>query len=115
MSPALAWLYAACAYLLFQDGQYEACLAAGERATELARTGDDHLRAQVNLRHIDQLQMLGRLGEALRVGQEVLPLVDARGDPLDRAIALGQHRHGLAVRADRHDLAARGVLERRHV
>jgi tetratricopeptide (TPR) repeat protein len=86
VSPALAGLYAACAYLLSQDGQYEACLAAGERATELARTGDDHMRAQVNLRHIDQLQLMGRLGQALRVGQEVLPLVDARGDPLDRLV-----------------------------
>jgi tetratricopeptide (TPR) repeat protein len=95
--PALAGLYAAYAFLLFSDGQYEACLAAGERAAELARTGDDHMRALVNLKHINHLQMMGRLGEALRVGQELLPLVDARGDALDRVTVHGNlaYIHGL--------------------
>jgi tetratricopeptide (TPR) repeat protein len=86
VSPALAGLYAACASHLFQVGQYEASLAAGERATELARTGDDRMRAQVNLKQINHLQMVGRLRDALRVGQEVLPLVEAQCGPLDRLI-----------------------------
>jgi tetratricopeptide (TPR) repeat protein len=68
-------------FLLFTAGQYGAALPASERAVELARTsGDDRTQVLAAWNRVNLLQLLGRLGEALRVGQEVLPLVEAVGD-----------------------------------
>ncbi len=79
--PPLAALYEALAYLHFTDGQYDASLAAGDRAAALARAdGDERTLAYAEAHRINLLQMLGRLGEALRVGQEMLPLAERVGD-----------------------------------
>jgi tetratricopeptide (TPR) repeat protein len=78
---ALAALYAAWGELLFAAGEYETCLAASERAATLARAGgDDRIRAQAHFNCMNILQTLGRLGDALKMSQEVLPLAEAVGD-----------------------------------
>jgi tetratricopeptide (TPR) repeat protein len=80
-SPALATLYEAMGQLLFATSQYEAALAISERAAELASAGGgDRIRALAEWNRVAILQVLGRLGEALRVSQEVLPLVERLGD-----------------------------------
>jgi tetratricopeptide (TPR) repeat protein len=66
---------------LISAGRYSASLGALERATDLARAGGDKrtlVRAAWN--RADILQRLGRLGEALRVYREVLPLAEALAD-----------------------------------
>ena len=79
--PSLAPLYEALGHLLFTAGRYDAALAAGERAAGLARAcGDDRTLALAQEHQINSLQVLGRLGEALRLGQEVLPLAERVGD-----------------------------------
>jgi transposase len=71
--------------LLFAAGQYGESLTASERAIELARAGgDDRTRllatlvSSWNRMHLAQMQ--GRLGEALRLGEDVLRLVEALGE-----------------------------------
>ncbi|HVA88841.1 MAG TPA: AAA family ATPase [Chloroflexota bacterium] len=78
--PPLATLYQALGRLLFTDGQYDASLAATERASTLARAhGDDRTLALAEAHQINILQTLGRLTDALRIGQEVLPLAERVG------------------------------------
>jgi len=78
---ALAPLYQTLGWLLFTAGRYDASLAASERAATLARAhGDDRTLALAEEHRINALQMLGRLNEALRVSQEVLPLAERIGD-----------------------------------
>jgi len=68
-------------WLLFTAGQYDASLVASERAAALARAhGDDRTLAFSEAHRLNLLQMLGRLTEALRVGQEALPLAERVGD-----------------------------------
>jgi tetratricopeptide (TPR) repeat protein len=82
-SPAV---FAALSQLLFTARQYDECLATSQRAAELARAGGDErtrLRATMlaSWSRVHLLQSQGRLGEALRrLGEEVLPLVEALGD-----------------------------------
>jgi tetratricopeptide (TPR) repeat protein/transcriptional regulator with XRE-family HTH domain len=79
--PSLAKLYEALGWLLFTAGRYDASLAAGERAATLARArGDERTVALAEENRINVLQMLGRLGDALRVGRAVLPLAERVGD-----------------------------------
>ncbi|MGH2346453.1 MAG: tetratricopeptide repeat protein, partial [Chloroflexota bacterium] len=79
--PSLAKPYEALGWLLFTAGRYDASLKAGERAAALARArGDDRTVALAEENRINVLQMLGRLGDALRVGQAVLPLAERVGD-----------------------------------
>jgi len=79
--PPLAPLYEALGWLLFTAGQYDASLVASERAAALARAhGDDRTLAFSEAHRLNLLQMLGRLTEALRVGQEALPLAERVGD-----------------------------------
>jgi len=80
--PLRAALYEALGLRLFTAGEYEASLAASERAATLARAcGDERTRALAERNRVNILQMLGRLGEALQVGQTTLPLVETSGDP----------------------------------
>jgi tetratricopeptide (TPR) repeat protein len=79
-SPALAALYDALGRLLFAAGQYEASLVAHEHAAALAHASDDRTRLRAAYNRVNILQMLGRLADALRVGQEALPLAEAVGD-----------------------------------
>ncbi len=80
--PLLAALHEALGLRLFTAGEYEASLAASERAAMLARAcGDDRTLALAERNRINILQMLGRLGDALQVGQTALPLVETIGDP----------------------------------
>ena len=66
---------------MFTAGQYEASVAASERAAELARTGGDDLtRVRTDVQRLNILQVLSRLADALRVGQELLPLAESVGD-----------------------------------
>ncbi|MGH2411386.1 MAG: tetratricopeptide repeat protein, partial [Chloroflexota bacterium] len=80
-SPPLAALYLALGRLLFIAGHYDASLQASERAAALARAqGDDRNLALAEENRVNLLQMLGRLGDALRVGQEMLPLAEQVGN-----------------------------------
>jgi len=73
--PALATLSYVLSWLLFSVGQYEAALAGCERAAGLARAaGDDDTLIRTQGLRVNLLQMLGRLREALRVGEEMLGL-----------------------------------------
>ena len=77
----LALLHAELGRLLFAAGRYRASLAASERAAELARAGgDDRIRLRAEGSRANILNLLGRLGDALRLTQEVLPLQEAAGD-----------------------------------
>ena len=79
---ALATLYEAVGQLLFVAGRYDEALAAYQRMATLARlSGDNRLWVLAGGHSVNLLQMLGRLGEALRVGLETLPLAEAVGDP----------------------------------
>src|SRR5205085_6472643 len=79
--PPLATLYEALGLLLCSAGQYEASLAACERAAASARAaGDDRTPIRADLLRANLLQMLGRLGEAVRVGQGVLALAEEVAD-----------------------------------
>lgn len=77
----LAPLYEALGLRLFTAGQYEASLAASEQAATLARgCGDRHTLALAERNRLNILQMLGRLGEALQVGETALPLAETIKD-----------------------------------
>jgi tetratricopeptide (TPR) repeat protein len=77
----LATLHHALGWLLLAAGQYDGALAASERAAALARTADDaRTLALAEQNRTTNLQMLGRLNDALQVGQAVLPLVERVGD-----------------------------------
>jgi tetratricopeptide (TPR) repeat protein len=77
----LATLYEALGWLLFTAGQYDAALAACERAAALAQVaGDARTRMLADVQRVNLLQLLGRFGEALRVGQGVLPLTEEVAD-----------------------------------
>jgi transposase len=79
--PHLATLYEALGWLLFTAGQYGAALPASEKAAALACAGgDDRTRVLAGWNRVNLLQVIGRLGDALRVGQEVLPLAEAVAD-----------------------------------
>jgi tetratricopeptide (TPR) repeat protein len=63
-----------------EAGHYDEHLAAVERAAALARAGgDQRTLVRVAWGRANTLQLLGRLEEALRVNQEVLPLAEAVG------------------------------------
>ncbi len=80
-SVPLATLYEAVGQLLLA-GRYDESLAAYEHMAASARaSGDDRLRALAAGHCTNLLQLLGRLGEALRVGQEALLLAEAVGAP----------------------------------
>jgi len=80
--PLRVALYEALGLRLFTAGEYEASLAASERAATLARAcGDERTQALAERNRVNILQMLGRLGEALQGGQTALPLVETSGDP----------------------------------
>jgi predicted ATPase len=80
-SPALAALHFWRGVFLITAGRYDESLAVLERAAELARAGgDDRTLVQVAWNRASTLQLLGRLEEALRADQEVLPLAEALGD-----------------------------------
>jgi tetratricopeptide (TPR) repeat protein len=97
--------------LLFVTGQYDAALAANERASALARAeGDERTGARAAWARPNLLQMLGRLGEALQASQAALPLAEAVGDLEDR---LGAHRDLAYLHAFRGALATgRDYIER---
>ncbi|HEU0026640.1 MAG TPA: hypothetical protein VFQ25_05945 [Ktedonobacterales bacterium] len=79
--PFLAALYGALGLRLFTANQYEAALAASERAATLARaSGDARTVVLAERNRVNILQMLGRLGDALQVGETVLPLAETVGD-----------------------------------
>jgi transposase/Tfp pilus assembly protein PilF len=85
-APPLARLYLELGRLLFTAGQYNASLAASERAADVARAGgDDHTRVLAERDRANILAKLGRLGDALCLGQKVLPLIETMGD-LDRLL-----------------------------
>jgi tetratricopeptide (TPR) repeat protein len=106
----LATLHEAVGQLLLAAGLYEESLAAHERMADLAlNVGDDRLRALAEGHCVNLLQMLGRIGEALRRGQEALAVAEVVGDLdiLRRAhVDLG-YLHGLrgALSAGRRHLA----------
>ncbi len=78
---ALSTLYEAVGQLQFAADRYGESLAAHKRAAEWAHAGgDDRLRVLADGHSINLLQLLGQLGEALRVGREVLPSAEAVGD-----------------------------------
>jgi tetratricopeptide (TPR) repeat protein/transcriptional regulator with XRE-family HTH domain len=79
--PSLAALYEVLGWLLFTAGEYGASLPANEMAAALARAdGDQRTQALADGQRINALQMLGRLGEALQLGETALPLAEAVGD-----------------------------------
>jgi tetratricopeptide (TPR) repeat protein len=79
--PPLATLHEALGWLLFTAGRYDASLAACERAAALAQaTGDTRTLMLADAQRINILQLLGRFGEAVRVGQVVLPLAEGVAD-----------------------------------
>ncbi len=81
-SSAQAALYATAGQLFFTTGQYAESLAANERASALARaSGDNGSWALAESNRMNLLQLLGRLGDALRIGQEALILTEAMGHP----------------------------------
>ncbi len=72
-----AALYATAGQLLFTTGHYEASLPASERAAALARaSGDTNSWVLAEYNRMNILQLLGRLGEAVRIGQEIVVLAD---------------------------------------
>jgi tetratricopeptide (TPR) repeat protein len=82
-SPPRGPLYEALGQALYIAGDYQESLAACERAADLARAaGDDRTRVLAQWHRVNLLMILGRLTEALQVGQEALPLAEALGDPL---------------------------------
>jgi tetratricopeptide (TPR) repeat protein len=79
---ALADLYFAIALDLYPTGRYKEVLAAGERATQLARAAR-HERTPFIRSWIrgNPLSMMGRWAEARTVLEEALPVLEAMGDP----------------------------------
>ncbi|MGH2388509.1 MAG: ATP-binding protein, partial [Chloroflexota bacterium] len=79
--PSLVAVYSKLGQLLFAVGRYDEALAASERATELARAGDDiRMLVTAESKRANMLQMLGRLKDALHVNHVVLSLTEAGGD-----------------------------------
>ncbi len=117
-SPALAALYATRGQLLYPVGQYEASLAANERALALVSTGDDtrtQVRAAFN--RLVMFLMLGRLADALQASEEVIPLAEAVGrlDTLLGVLRDVSYIHALrgAVAASRAYIERAGVVAER--
>ena len=82
-SDSLTSLYLALAQLLFLMGRYREMHGAAERAGELARAiGDERLLGEAEERRGTALHMLGQPGEARRVIEGALPLVERGGDLL---------------------------------
>jgi transcriptional regulator with XRE-family HTH domain/tetratricopeptide (TPR) repeat protein len=80
-SPPLATLFEAQGWLLFSAGQFEAALALSERTVALAQAaGDTHTAIKADIQRINNLQLLGRFGEALRFGQGVLSRAEEVAD-----------------------------------
>jgi transcriptional regulator with XRE-family HTH domain/tetratricopeptide (TPR) repeat protein len=85
-SPALSALYEAQGWMMFAAGQYDAALVACERTATLAQTtGDTATAIKAGTQRINILQLLGRFGEALRVGSGVLSQAEELADPGDAA------------------------------
>jgi len=99
-----AALHTGMAVLLLTAGRYDEALSASERASALARAGGGQPeRARADGLRLDLLDLMGRLGDALALGREVLPLAEAADDP-DMLLRL--HRNLAYVHARRGDLAA---------
>jgi len=96
--------HAGMAAILLVAGRYDEALSASERACALARGGGGQPeRARADGLRLDLLDLMGRLGDALALGREVLPLAEAADDP-DMLLRL--HRNLAYVHARRGDLAA---------
>jgi tetratricopeptide (TPR) repeat protein len=81
VSQPLAALYAVQAQIRFAAGQYGEALAQCERAAMRANIeGDESTRLTADGQRLNLLQLMGRLGEALRLGAALLPVLDAYGD-----------------------------------
>lgn len=80
-SPGLAALHAALAWLYLADGQDEACVAAAERAVDLARAvGDDEILLDAEVRRGTALPATGRSEEGQRVLEGAIALAETAGD-----------------------------------
>jgi tetratricopeptide (TPR) repeat protein len=120
-SPPPAALYVGLGRFLFATGQYGQSLATSERAAELARAvGDERTRTlatvQASWNRVHLLQMQGRLGEALRLSEEVLPQVEALGDlestmMAHRDLAYGHALRGAVATAGGHLACALALAE----
>ena len=108
---ALPALYTAWGQLLLGAGQYEASLAANERALALVGAdGDPRIRVRAAYFCLAVFQVLGRIAEAMRVGQELLPLAETAGH---LNILLGTLRDVSDMHALRGDIAAsRACIDR---
>jgi tetratricopeptide (TPR) repeat protein len=81
-SPAAVQLAGAQAGLLFFTGHYAEYLATAELAAEMARAlGDGRTAARVGYHRANALQILGRMGEALRVSEETVAWAKEAGEP----------------------------------
>ncbi len=110
-SPAMLALYATWGQLLFAAGQYEASLAANERALALASGGGDGLpRVRAAYNRLVNLLMLGRLADALRASRDVLPVVEAAGHPTTLLAVLRDVSYIHALRGE--VVASRAHIER---
>ncbi len=110
-SPSLgvaAALHVGMAVLLLTSGHYDEALDASGRASALAcASGDARAIARANGLRVDLLDVAGRLGDALALGHETLPLAMAADDP---DVLLRLHRNLAHVHARRGDLAASRAL-----
>jgi len=76
-------LHVALSQLFFAAGEYSACLAAAERAAELAgASGDHHTRVLADVQRMNVLQTLGRVEDALGVAEQLFPLDEGTEDPV---------------------------------
>lgn len=98
-------LHLALGQLFFAAGEYSACLAAAERAS-----GDNHARVLADAQHLNVLQTLGRVEDALGVAEQVFPLDEGTEE---LSTLLRAHRDLAYIHMLRGDLAeARRCMER---
>jgi transcriptional regulator with XRE-family HTH domain/tetratricopeptide (TPR) repeat protein len=84
-----AALYDMEAQLLHVAGEYSRQLEAAERAASYAREAkDEPLLCQIEMRRGNALRMLGRLGEAVQVLEEVIQVAESMHDERNLAYAL---------------------------